>query len=245
MIAFFALTYLGLFALGLQGHNRLLYLPAMFDIAGEGNLPNSFSSLGLLACGGVAGLLYASSGNALERRGWGILAAGFSFMALDENAAIHDWVSELPISGSGVFTFIWVVPYIFIAATAILILLPFWWNLKRSLQVRFVVAGVIYLGSAVGMELWEAELYEASNYNDAIYQTWTMALHMVVEECGEMFGVAIFLRTFLTALGPYSLEGPARPSCRAENLTEDRQGVRVTATGVQVSSEGIGNLGGT
>src|SRR3546814_5480034 len=132
VMAVFALIYLGLVALGQQGHHEFFKLAEMYFISGEGNLPNTFSSVALLACGVVAYLLYGSSGNATERRGWGILTIGFSFMALDENAAIHDWISALPIHGTGAFTYIWVIPYLFIAGVAILILLPFWWSLKRS-----------------------------------------------------------------------------------------------------------------
>lgn len=169
------------------------------SLNGERNIPARYSML-LLLC--AAALLAFICFDTKRQRGrdvskWAILALGFVYLALDEYFGFHEMLIDpvRAILGNrdlGIFYFAWVIP----GAAAVLVVglffLGFLWRLPRWARVAFTLAAALYVGGALGVELFEgkyAELYGKRNLGFSAFVT--------VEECLEMAGVIVFINALL------------------------------------------------
>lgn len=172
-------------------HYRVVELPwllrELFDVDEEESIPTWFSASLLLLVSATLCLI-----GRLERRDgdryalyWFGLAAGFLFLSLDEIAGFHETLNTI-------IDISWAVPGLVIVAMVGIAFLRFLLALPSSVAARFLIAGAIYVGGAVGVEL----ATEPYLYNDELdtlgYNLWTP-----VEEGMEMGGVLIFLATLL------------------------------------------------
>jgi len=172
---------------------------ALMTLDGEHNIPALFST-GLLIGASLLLTLVAYLARA-QRSGdaskWLILAAGFAFMGLDESMSFHERLIE-PVRHMmggqhlGLFFFAWVVPAIVLCLALGLYFLPFLLRLPRSSAIAFVVAAVVYLGGAVGVELVEGWWREGHEYRNLGYHAL-----VCLEEGMEMAGVILFIRALL------------------------------------------------
>lgn len=162
---------------------------AFFSLSYEHNLPSWYSSMLLFACAIALGVraVRASETRDTFRRHWWVLTGGFAYMSIDEAVELHEHLGGL-FHFHGVLYFGWVVP----AALLVLVLLASYVRFLRHLpprtRTRFVIAGVIYVGGAVGMELplgWWTDRHGDGNF--------TYALIDWVEESLEMLGASMFL----------------------------------------------------
>lgn len=158
----------------------------MFSLSFETNLPTWYSS-SLLAAAAVGLALVAAVTRDRWRRYWWALAGCFAFMSLDESIEIHEQLGGL-VGGSGVFYFDWVL----IAGPAVLVLglvfARFVLALEPTTRRRFVVAGVLYVGGALAMELplgWWTERAGIDNIGYGLID-W-------VEETLELAGATLFV----------------------------------------------------
>jgi hypothetical protein len=174
--------------------------PAVFSVSNEGKLPTFYSGLTLL----VAALLLAAIATHEHKnqgrfaRHWFGLSVIFVFMAADELLEIHE-LSMGPmrrvfgITGGPLF-FAWVIP-----AAALLVLLAITYKrflaaLPRPSLRAFLIAGFVYVGGALGMEL-VGSAYFTTHSNDVIY-----GVIATIEEMGEMTGMALFILALLDHL---------------------------------------------
>lgn len=172
-------------------------LTDMFRLSGEATLPTWWSSFLLLACG--LALLAIARGASERRRDWALLGALFVYMSIDELVQIH----ELLNGGkhlSGAVYFAWVIP-----ATAFVIIvgvrfLPFVLALPPRRRRQFVVAGLVYVGAALAMEVPLG--YVAQSYGGQ-----SLAYRVVdsLEEALEIVGLSLFLVALLEELPPLRL----------------------------------------
>ncbi|ACY15567.1 hypothetical protein [Haliangium ochraceum] len=190
-------------------------LVPMLSLSYEANLPTWYASLLLFACALALAANAAGakrSGAALAGR-WRLLSALFLYISLDEAVGIHEHLGVLELGG--VLYFSWVVP----AAAAVLLLaliyLPFLARLPPATRRGFVLAGALYVGGALGMELplgWWTE--RAGNDN------LTYALIDFVEEALELTGATLFLfanlRHFAAAHGALRLSPQTDPQTDPE-----------------------------
>jgi hypothetical protein len=173
---------------------------AFFGVSAEGKLPTFYSGVTLLM---AAVLLAAIATHEHANRGrfarhWIGLSLIFVFMAADELLEIHE-LSIRPMRRvfgitAGPLHFAWVIP-----AAAMLVLLAityarFLKALPASSLRSFLVAGVVYVGGALGMEL-VGGAYLTARGDDVIY-----GVIATVEELGEMTGVALFIIALLDHL---------------------------------------------
>lgn len=126
----------------------------------ETNLPTGFAVLLLL----FATILLATV-TTLERqsggrwvRHWALLTAGFAVMAIDEAWSLHERLigpgRELLGGGElGIFFYAWVVFAIALLLILAPVLLRFVVSLPAATRMRFIVAGVLFVGGAIGAEL--------------------------------------------------------------------------------------------
>lgn len=174
----------------------------LFFVDHEANLPTYFSAMQLL----FAATLLAAIASLEHRKGspfsvhWWVLALGFALMSADEICSVHERLIK-PIRSLfgarqlGIFHFAWVVPAIIAVIGAGGYFWRFLGHLSRSTRREFVVAAVLYLGGAIGMEMVggrHAELYGQANHGYLIYST--------LEEGLEMVGSLVFIRALLRHL---------------------------------------------
>jgi hypothetical protein len=191
----------------------------LFNLDLEANIPASYSMILLLVASAILGLI-----TTLEkmRRApgvayWLLLAAGFLAMALDEACSLHEKLNKpfnvlLGSNARGIFYFSWVLPAAALVAGLALLFVGFLRRLPAPTGRAFSVAGIIYVGSAVGVEALAGRYAELNGYNNLTY-----AFIVVLEEGLEMTGVILFLRSLLDYLrahhGEVSLRfGPKPPA---------------------------------
>jgi hypothetical protein len=172
----------------------------IFDLGREASVPADYSALLLLA---AAGLLALVAGIERSRQGglwlyWAVLALGFAYLAVDELVAIHEKLNRplQDLLGASRDTTTWVVAGALGALAAGAFFLPFLRALPARPAARFVLAGAVYVGSAVGLEtVWLAMWLADGPAGD-----WVRLGQVALEEGGEMAGVALFIWALLDHL---------------------------------------------
>jgi hypothetical protein len=151
----------------------------------EGNVPTWFSSSVLLVCAIAAGANARAA--ARWRRHWWGVAIVFGYASLDEATEIHEHLGGR-IGTHGVLYFDWVIFAGAILVVLALLYLRFVLALPRATRIGLIVAGLIYIGGAVGMELplgWWMERFGNDGLGYALID-W-------VEETLEMIGALLAL----------------------------------------------------
>ena len=164
-------------------HYRIEELPwlvrQLFDVDEEDTLPTWFSAFLLLIVSGFLWLCARRKEISADpwRVYWYILSVGFLLMSVDEVAGIHETLNSVIephwTVGGGILVLVIGLCY-----------LPFLLRLPRRTALLFVVAGVVYVTGAIGIEI-------LGNPMDA--DTLEYNLLTLVEEGLEMFGVILFL----------------------------------------------------
>jgi hypothetical protein len=181
------------------GHGSLYGLVRVFDLNQEHNVPTFFSASLLLLAFVLVGLVAVFKRQDADRfsRHWAILALLFLFLAFDEAASIHELCGR-PVRelcggwARGAFYFAWVVPGMVLVLLLAVAYLKFWLHLPPRTRGLVFVAGALYLGGAVGLELVGGRHAEQHGRSDA-----TFAAITTVEESLEMAGVIMFVFAML------------------------------------------------
>lgn len=160
-------------------------LVEQLSLSYEGNLPTWYASVLLFSC---AVLLASIARAGVPRRaGWWGLAAIFVYLSLDEAIELHEHLGRL-VEGEGVLYFSWVIPAGAIVLALGLAYLPFVRALAPLTRTRFALAGTIYVGGALLMELplgWWTSVHGDDNLGYGLID-W-------VEESMELAGASLFL----------------------------------------------------
>lgn len=143
------------------------------------------------------------NGTAMRRLGlgkataWLCLAVIFAYLSLDEMYALHERIGGAigRYFGLGsVMTYPWVVTGLVFTTVVGLSFVRFLYRLPRRTAKLFIIAGAIYVGGAVGMEIIEG--ITATHIGiGTLYYT-----EVLFEECMEMFGQAFFAYALLDHL---------------------------------------------
>lgn len=160
-VVFAALLLAGGFAMYVAGNappGPVREVARVFHIDREGNLPALVQSMTLLLCGGLLAFVALAARQAREigARRWAILSAIFVYLAIDEGAGIHELTGTFVnrfIEPVGLLRFSWVV-VAFVALTIFgAAFARFTLRLPRETRTRFIIAGLLYVGGAVGVEM--------------------------------------------------------------------------------------------
>lgn len=172
-----------------DGFGRLM---ASLSVNAEAALPAWYSSALLLLCAALCADVARTTGPRLQRRRWTVLAVLFVYLSADEAAQLHE-IGTNVVDRAGVKTglaFSWVL----LAVPALLVLgvlmIPFLRSLPRRTVAGMLVAGCVFVGGAVGLELPGSLIYSTAGPDTAAY-----ALVTSVEELCEMVGTIIFAWT--------------------------------------------------
>jgi len=168
----------------------------LLSLSDEGNLPTWTSSLLLLACAAVLGLIASAAPD--HRRRWALLGLLFGYLSIDESIGLHEELNSLVDLG-GPFYFGWILPAAAIVVALGIAYLPFVRALPPPTRRRVVLAGCLYLGGALVMEIPLGLWTEAHGDGDLGY-----ALIDFVEESLEMSGAAVFLVALLRHAAAHS-----------------------------------------
>ena len=185
-------------------------LVPMFNLDTERNVPSFFSTGLIMLCGGAMAAI-GQRVEGMDRWAWQGLALVFALLAADELVSLHERITE-PLRGTlhttGLLYFAWILPYGTATLVLGLVYFRFLLRLPSSLRNRMVVAGVIYIGGAVGIEAVEgAYLERVHDVHDLTFE-----LLASLEESMEMAGMILLLRALMAHLGRISPAKLALPS---------------------------------
>lgn len=164
----------------------------LLSLSAEGNVPTWFASSLLLVCALVAGSIAAqlAAGAPWRTHWWGI-ALALGYVSLDEVVGLHEQLGGMFETG-GVLYFDWVL----VAAPIVGVLAIVYWPFLRALvprtRMRLILAAVIYVGGALGMELPLGWWTERAGDDNLVY-----ALIDWVEETLELVGAGLALVAFV------------------------------------------------
>ncbi len=161
----------------------------LLSLSYEQNIPTFYSAILLLVCSLLLSLVAVGARANGERfvRHWWVLAAGFLYIAFDEMLEFHEQLSKL-MALDGVLHFSWIVPAAILVLALGAAYIPFLRALPRPIALRFVLAGAVYVGGAVGMELplgWWTVRHGEDNLGYGLIDA--------VEEALEMLGLNLFV----------------------------------------------------
>ncbi|MBI4204237.1 MAG: hypothetical protein HY527_04355 [Betaproteobacteria bacterium] len=164
-----------------------------FSVSGEGKLPTFYSGMTLLAAAALLGLIAAherSRGGRFHRH-WAGLGIIFVLMALDEMFRVHEMtirpLREIFGVTSGALSRAWVIPAMAFLAVMAVAYFRFLVALPARSRALFVIAGAIYVGGALGLEM-VGGVYTSTYQRDLTY-----GVIATLEEVLEMAGMVLFL----------------------------------------------------
>ena len=179
-------------------HDEVFGLVELTFVGNERNIPTLFSVLDLA----FASLLLAVIA-AITRKNrrpdfskWVVLAVGFMYLAFDEALSLHERMS-VPIKkmvGEGALGFhhtYWAIPGLAGVIVVGLYYLRFLFRLPARTRILFVVAGVIFIGGAVGVEMLSGDFYDTHG------DTLGYSMVVTLEESLEIAGVIVFVYAIL------------------------------------------------
>jgi len=195
------------------GRESLYGLVPLFDVNGEANIPTWYSSITLLVCSFLLGVIAYSKKVEDDRyfRHWLGLSLIFAFLSLDEIAGIHELFSQMRTALKGsIFHFAWVLPFGLIVLILFFTYLQFIRHLPPETRRLVIMAGAIYVGAALGIEVFEGALVSVYG-EEIVYRTLStpakiFTLLTIIEEFMEMLGVVIFIHALLSYIGNYLKE---------------------------------------
>lgn len=156
----------------------------------ESNVPTWFASsvllLGAITAGSIAGLP-----TSVRRGSWWVVAAAFGWASLDEAAELHESLGGLFGTGGALY-FDWVISAAVVMLALAIALWPWLRDLPRTTRRRLILAGLVYFGGALVMELplgWWTERAGPESLGYAMID-W-------VEETMELCGAVLMLRALM------------------------------------------------
>jgi hypothetical protein len=174
-----------------------------FDFSREANIPTWYQSTTLLLCAIVLVIiaLLKRAEHDTYKNLWLGLSLIFLYLSLDEGAALHDRLTD-PMRAildiGGVFYFAWVIPTSILVLGFVLTYLKFWFHLPIKTRLLFLLAGALYVGGALGIEMIGGNFADKNGVQNLTYELITS-----VEETFEMLGVAVFLYALLSYASVY------------------------------------------
>jgi hypothetical protein len=180
----------------ITGNNLLDF----FNLNEENNLPTFFTLFLFLSC------FLALSIISVQKRAtndqwaarWMILAIIFILLPLDEFAGVHELVGyklRVTFDLGGWLYYAWVLPGAVFVGLFGLYYITFLRSLPRETAGLMLAAGAVYVGGAIGMEVFAGRYAEINGKENMTFQMVSAA-----EEALEMLGLAVFLFSLLRYL---------------------------------------------
>lgn len=187
------------------GYEYQLGFQRLFNLDLENNIPSWYASSSLLLCAVLLGVIGVAKQHerALRSRQWFGLAAIFLYLSLDEAASLHEMAIPLGRKlldsigvSSGYLHFAWVIFGMIAFSIVGFSYLRFLRALPKTTGQLFVMAGLLYVAGALGVEMFGGMAASRGEMDTMFY-----AVLVAVEEGLEMFGVVLFNYALLSYLG--------------------------------------------
>ena len=107
------------------------------------------------------------------------------YLSFDEVAGVHETVNSPTMIS-------WTIPFGLLALLVGAWMLPFVRRLPGPTRRGLIIAGIVYVAGAAGIELLTSQFFDEANKRQFIY-----ALDTVAEEGAEMIGVVVLIHTLL------------------------------------------------
>jgi hypothetical protein len=168
-----------------------------FALDAERSLESWYESITMVVSALLLGLIAALSrihdkANCFH---WAFLAVIFTLMSIDASVSFHE-VTVSPLREafdlSGVFYFSWVVLATPLVIAMGLYFIPFLFRLHRQTAIRFIIAGSIFVGGALGTEFLCGYLATTVGAESLAYRITAAS-----QECLEAIGLTIFVIALL------------------------------------------------
>ena len=179
------------------GYANLKGLVPLFDVDKEGNIPSTYSSFALLFCCILLAIIAIIKHKQGDRYAfqWKCLSLIFLYLSVDEAASIHELAIDplrQALNLGGIFYFAWVIPGAILVGIFVLAYLKFLMSLPAKTRNLFIIAGLTFVGGALGIEL------VGGAYADAYEQTkLAYSIITTIEEGLEMLGILVFIYALL------------------------------------------------
>lgn len=173
----------------------------LFLVNGEANIIAWYSSLTLLLCSFLLGIIALckkmEQGSYIYH--WGVLSLIFLYLSVDEAAVIHE-MSNLPlrylIGAGGVFHYAWIIP----AGISVLIFgivyMKFVFSLPSKTKWLFIISGGIFVYGSLGANAISGSIISIYGSGQAITDT-LLLINRTFGESMEMLGIVIFIYALL------------------------------------------------
>lgn len=182
------------------GHDTVFGIIPLLYVDYEANLPTWYSSIALLTASVVVCFIALSKRAQKDRYTfhWFFLSGLFFLLSLDEVATIHECAIEPMrklIDASGVLHYAWVIPGGIFVLMVAGFMLRFLISLPARTRNLFMIAGAVFVGGAIGVEMISAFHAFSHGEKNLLY-----SLIITFEEAMEMLGVIIFIHANLEYL---------------------------------------------
>ncbi|MBE9549055.1 MAG: hypothetical protein IMF09_06560 [Proteobacteria bacterium] len=190
---------LGLMAVLEYGVDHTNYWINVLNLDKEAGIPTLVVIIEWLLC--VTMLLLIAGVRKKQHKSWfmwGLLALLFLFLTIDESISIHEYLAlglHYRLNTSGLLYFAWVIPYGLVFAVLCFAYLRFFLGLSIRVKRQFILAAVLFVGGALGIELLEGR-YFALYGRDVFYHL----VYVSIEETMEMLGLLVFFRALIIQL---------------------------------------------
>jgi hypothetical protein len=187
------------------GYEFQLGFQRQFNLDLENNIPSWYASSALFFCALLLGVIGVTKQHehAPRSRQWFGLAMIFLYLSLDEAASLHEMVIPMGRTllnyvgvSSGYLHFAWVIFGIIAVSIVGFSYLRFLRALPRSTGKLFVIAGMLYVAGALGVEMFGGKVASQGGMDTMLY-----AVLVAVEEGLEMFGIVLFSYALLSYIG--------------------------------------------
>ena len=174
-------------------------LVSIFYVDMENNIPTFFSVLLLIFSSLLLAIitLINRKKRTVHVLKWAILSSGFMYLAYDEAFQVHEKLIKpirILLGGDnlGVFYYAWVIPGIALVLVLALFFLRFMLHLPTKTRLSFLVAVILFIGGAIGIELIGGRYAELNGPENLMY-----SMIVTIEESLEMGGLIVFIWALL------------------------------------------------
>lgn len=174
-----------------------------FNLDHDLTIPVWYSTVLLLTCAGLLGLIAISVriNNEPYARHWLALAIIFAYISLDEMLSLHERLTEVlqaTLNTSGLLNFAWVIVGIPLVILFALVYSRFLLHLSPQIRSKFIIAGIIFVSGALGVEILGGAYLDQNGVNTGYY------VLVAIEELLEMIGTIYFLYTLMAYIRSYT-----------------------------------------
>ncbi len=193
VIALTAVSFIGTLGV-LFLHLRPRGFLRVINVDFESSIPTWYSAVALAVSAVLLAVIAAALRARKEARdlfAWAALASIFALLSVDEIAGFHESVGNIIrefVPTSGYLRFAWVLPAFVILPLLGATFLGFLTRLTPRRRLQFVVAGLLFVGGAIGVEMIGAKLYAAAG--DQLTLPFVIYIHL--EEFLEMSAIVLF-----------------------------------------------------